>query len=164
MKPFALFALFSSLLLAGCGLTGDDDDDATPAAETQSVDELETAIADDLEGLADALAAGNFERVYDDFLTTRCQSLVARADYLRALEANREQIETQRVQVDDVVVIEVISAARVRARIDFTLVEDGEPIPRDPNQPPDVQEFLLEGGRWRSAECFGLEAPGTPES
>jgi hypothetical protein len=126
--------LATAVLALGCG---DDDDQPAEAVDERSDELVEDEIRDDLEGLADALAAGNYDRIYSDFLTAECQSLVSREAYLQTLERSREQLESQRIQIDNVVLLSRDGGPEeAEVRVDFTLLQDGQAIPRDPQQPP----------------------------
>jgi hypothetical protein len=149
------FCLATAVLALGCG--GDDDDPPAEAVDERSDEVVEDEIRDDLEGLADALAAGNYDRIYSDFLTAECQGLVSREAYLQTLERSREQLESQRIQIDDVVLLSRDGPEEAEVRVDFTLLQDGQAIPRDPQQPPNIEVVVFEDGHWRSRECFGLE-------
>lgn len=161
MKRLLVLPLLLVALAGACG--GDDDADDTSTPEVQRSDEAVAAeIRDDLEGLADALAAGNYDRVYDDFLTSECQGLVARETYIQTLQQNSAQLEAQRVQIDDVVLLSRNGANEAEVRVDFTLIQDDRPVPRDPEAPPNIEVVVFEDGHWRSTECFGLEFAPTP--
>jgi hypothetical protein len=152
-------AVFVALLLIaatawGCG---DDDDDPGAVEDERSDEQVVREIRDDLEGLADALAAGNYDRVYTDFLSSDCQGLVSQQAYVQTLERSRQQLEAQRVQIDDVVLLSRQGPDEAEVRVDFTLLRDGEPVPRDPEQTPSIEVVVFEDGHWRSRECFGLE-------
>jgi hypothetical protein len=156
--------LFVSAALVGWGC-GDDDDDSAAAEEgdeARSDEQILDEIRDDLEGLADALAAGNYDRVYNDFLTADCQALVPLEAYVQTLERSSQQLEAQRVQIDDVVLLTRDGPDEAEVRVDFTLLQDDRPVPRDPEQPPNVETVVFEDGHWRSRECFGLEFAPTP--
>lgn len=158
--------LVGGLLLCAAAVgwaCGDDAGDSAEEAEPERSDEEVLAeIRDDLEGLADALAAGNYDRVYTDFLTSDCQELVSQQTYVQTLERNSQQLEAQRVQIDEVVLLSREGPDEAEVRVDFTLLQAGQVIPRDPEQPPNIEVVVFEDGHWRSRECFGLEFAPTP--
>ncbi|MPZ24119.1 MAG: hypothetical protein GEU28_11390 [Dehalococcoidia bacterium] len=157
MRALTLLLAFACVIACG----GDDDapeEEATPVAA-----DVEQAIHDDLESLSDALAAGNFERVYDDFLWSGCQALVSREVYLGALRDTEEALAENAVRVDGVELLQRDAEDQVIVRVDFTVVRDGEPAPRDPEEPPALRRMVFEAGHWRSQECFGLELTPTAQ-
>jgi hypothetical protein len=159
--PRFLFAgpLAAALLItAACG----DDDDEPESQATRQPDEVEEELFDDVEGLADALAAGNYERVYDDFVSSACQELVDRPTFVQNLTEAQAQLEGTVVQVDEVEVLSQESEDMIEARVDFTILVDGMATPRDPAAPPNVEAFVFEGGHWRSVECLGFTVAPTP--
>ena len=163
MRSLATVCLLVLAAAAAWGCGGDDDDDSVEQPQDERSDEQILAeIRDDLEGLADALAAGNYERVYTDFLTSDCQELVSQQTYVQTLEESREQLEAQRVQIYDVVLLSRDGPDEAEVRVDFTLLQDGQAVPRDPEQPPNIELVVYEDGHWRSRECFGLEFAPTP--
>lgn len=135
---------------------GDDDDDGLAGSERVKA-EVEAEIADDLEGLADALAAGNYERVYDDFVTESCQARVPRDEYVRLLRENEDRSGDLRVELEGVELLSQSSPEQAEVRVDFNLVSDGMAVPRDPDAAPEIRNLVLESGHWRDSECLGLQ-------
>jgi hypothetical protein len=150
-----------ALLLAVSSACGDDDNDVPQGDATPPRSDVEEELFDDVEGLADALAAGNYERVYDDFVSAACQSLVDGETFVQNLREAQAQIEGTVVQVDEVEVLAQESADRIEARVDFTIVVDGMATPRDPAAPPNIEAFVFEDGHWRSTECLGFTVAPT---